>query len=224
MSDSKSDKTKTGAAKKPPAKPAPMPAAKGSSAKPTAKPAAKKPPAKATAAKPAAAKATAAKPAAPKSGGAKPATPKPAAAAVQEENPLHKKLRLQATDTGLVVAPPEGDDDPLAPLPKSFKVLKSLDKLATTEGQFDYIHVFAWDRAELAQAFGLLRGHLSPGGSLWISWMKMSSKHRGGDRGQATDLNDTVIRRLGLMNGMVDVKVATLDRNWSALLLVHRKR
>ena len=223
MSDSKSDKTKTGAAKKPPAKPAPMPAAKGSSAKPTAKPAAKKQPAKTTAAKPAATKPAAAKTPAKKTP-TRPATPKPAAAAVQEENPLHKKLRLQATDTGLVVAPPEGDDDPLAPLPKSFKVLKSLDKLATTEGQFDYIHVFAWDRAELAQAFGLLRGHLSPGGSLWISWMKMSSKHRGGDRGQATDLNDTVIRRLGLMNGMVDVKVATLDRNWSALLLVHRKR
>jgi hypothetical protein len=38
-----------------------------------------------------------------------------------------------------------------------------------------------------------------------------------------SDLNENIIRRLALTHGLVDVKVAALDRDWSALRLVHRK-
>lgn len=136
------------------------------------------------------------------------------------DNPLHKKLRLRAGDSGLVIAPPAGDDNPLLPLPEGFSVLTGLDELAAQEGQFDYLHVFARDKAELAEAFTGLRDKLRAGGSLWISWIKVAGKHGGG---QAIDLNENVVRRLGLTHGLVDVKVAALDRDWSALLLVHRK-
>ena len=91
----------------------------------------------------------------------------------ETDNPLHKKLRLRSGDTGLVIAPPQDDDNPLLPLPKGFSVLAGLDELASQEGQFDYLHVFARDKAELAEAFGRLRDKLSPGGSLWISWLKL---------------------------------------------------
>jgi hypothetical protein len=138
-----------------------------------------------------------------------------------QENPLHKKLRLRSGDTGLIISPPQGDDNPLLPLPEGFTVLESLADLASSEGQFEYLHVFARDKAGLADAFGQLRDKLSPGGNLWVSWVKVAGK-RGG--GQAIDLNDNVIRRLALTHGLVDVKVAALDRDWSALLLVHRKR
>jgi hypothetical protein len=37
------------------------------------------------------------------------------------------------------------------------------------------------------------------------------------------DLNENVVRRLALTHALVDVKVATLDRDWSALRLVRRK-
>jgi hypothetical protein len=138
----------------------------------------------------------------------------------ETDNPLHKKLRLRSGDTGLVIAPPKDDDNPLLPLPNGFTVLTGLDGLAAQEGQFDYVHVFARDKAELAEAFGGLRDKLRPSGSLWVSWLKVSGKHGGG---QAIDLNENLIRRLALTHGMVDVKVAALDRDWSALLLVHRK-
>lgn len=138
----------------------------------------------------------------------------------EEDNPLHKRLRLRAGDSGLVIAPPQDDDNPLLPLPEGFKVLASLSELDSTEDQFDYLHVFSRDRAELAEAFSRLRDRLHPGGSLWISWLKVSGKHGGG---QAIDLNENVIRRLALTHGLVDVKIAALDRDWSALLLVHRK-
>lgn len=145
-----------------------------------------------------------------------------AAASTDEENPLHKKLRLRPGDNGVVIAPPQDDDNPLLPLPKSFSVLPALSDLASSKGPFDYIHVFARDKAELAEAFSLLREKLRPGGSLWVSWLKLSSR-RGGTS-QAFDLNENLIRRLGLTHGLVDVNLVPLDRDWSALRLVHRKR
>jgi hypothetical protein len=99
-------------------------------------------------------------------------------------------------------------------------VQPDLSGLAQHEGQFDYLQVFARDKAELSGAFPALRDKLAPGGSLWISWLKLSSKK---GQSQAIDLNENVIRRMALMHGLVDIKVASLDRDWSALLLVHRK-
>jgi hypothetical protein len=139
-----------------------------------------------------------------------------------EENPLHKKLRLRAEDKGVVIAPPRDGDNPLLPLPDGFLVLEQAGDLADHEGRFDYIHVFARDRADLIEHFSLLRDRLAPGGSLWVSWLKQSSARRGG--GQFGDLNENVVRRLGLTHALVDVKVAALDRDWSALRLVHRRR
>jgi hypothetical protein len=138
-----------------------------------------------------------------------------------DENPLHKKLRLRAEDRGLVLAPPQDDDNPLLPLPESFTAVDALDQVDALEGAFDYIHVFARDKGDLAAALPALIERLAPGGALWVSWLKLSSK-RGAS--QATDLNENVIRRMALTNGLVDVKVAALDRDWSALLLVRRKR
>jgi hypothetical protein len=180
--------------------------------------------AKAGVAKSAATGKTAAKPAA-ETSGAPVTSSAPAGtgtrSGVDQENPLHKKLRLRPEDAGVVIAPPEDDDNPLLPLPKSFLVLSQSGDLAAQEGPFDYMHVFARDRADLVETFSLLRDKLRPGGSLWISWMKTSAKHGGG--GQLGDLNENVIRRIGLTHGLVDLKVAALDRDWSALLLVHRK-
>jgi hypothetical protein len=159
-------------------------------------------------------------------GAAKPAatadTAKPAAApGVAEENPLHRKLRLRSEDIGVVIAPPRDEDDPLSPLPKSFLVLTQASELATQTGPFDYIQVFARDRADLVGSFSLLVEKLAPVGSLWISWLKPSSKLKGG--GQPGDLNENVVRRIGLTHGLVDVNLVVLDRDWSALRLVRRK-
>jgi hypothetical protein len=73
---------------------------------------------------------------------------------------------------------------------------------------------------ELAQGSHLidqrvLRGSYSDGP------IKQSSSRRG--EGLPGDLNENVIRRLALTSGLVDVKVAALDQDWSALKLVRRK-
>ena len=50
---------------------------------------------------------------------------------------------------------------------------------------------------------------------MWVSSPKKSSKIR-------TDLNGNVVRTYGLNNGLVDVKVAAIDEDWSALKFMYR--
>jgi hypothetical protein len=149
--------------------------------------------------------------------------PEPRTAAdAPEENPVHRKLGLRPGIIGLVVAPPADADNPLSPLPDGFSVVPEADAVSSFEGQVDYLHFFARNRGELARVLGSLRDKLAPGGSLWISWIKQSSSRRG--EGLPGDLNENVIRRLALTTGLVDVKVAALDQDWSALKLVRRRR
>jgi hypothetical protein len=137
------------------------------------------------------------------------------------ENPLHKKLGLRPAIAGAIVAPTEDSAGLLAPLPERYLVFNSVEELAASEGPFDYLHVFARSRADLVKDFNQLRDHLAPGGSLWVSWIKQSSVRKGG--GLPGDLNENAIRRLALASGLVDVKVASLDAEWSALKLVWRR-
>ena len=182
-------------------KPAKAPAAQKEAAQPPA---------------PTKARVTAERPA-PEPAAARDASAPPATAAQAADNPLHKKLGLRPGVAGVLVAPPEDSDNPLLPLPDGFVTVAGIDALAPLAGPFDYMQVFARDRAELASAFGLLRDKLAPNGSLWVSWMKQAG------RGMTGDLNENVIRRLALTHGMVDVKIAALDRDWAALRLIHRK-
>jgi hypothetical protein len=50
---------------------------------------------------------------------------------------------------------------------------------------------------------------------LWISWPKKTS-------GVQSDLNENVVRDIGLAKGMVDVKVCAVDDVWSGLKFVFR--
>ena len=78
-----------------------------------------------------------------------------------------------------------------------------------------FIHRFASSRHELAADFTRLADALADDGCLWISWPKKTS-------GVATDLNENVIRDIGLPMGLVDVKVCAVDDTWSALKFVRR--
>jgi len=75
--------------------------------------------------------------------------------------------------------------------------------------------LFATGRAALEKRFARLARAIAPSGSLWISWPKKSS-------GKKTDLDENVVRAVGLENGLVDVKVCAVDETWSALKFVVR--
>lgn len=76
-------------------------------------------------------------------------------------------------------------------------------------------HVFASERAVLAEALTLLRPLLAPRGMIWVSWPKKAAK-------VPTDITEDVIRVIALPMGYVDVKVCAVDAVWSGLKLVIR--
>jgi hypothetical protein len=78
-----------------------------------------------------------------------------------------------------------------------------------------FIHRFARRRNELAADFPRLAQALADDGTLWISWPKQAS-------GVDTDLDENIIRDIGLAQGLVDVKVCAVDDVWSGLKFVRR--
>ncbi len=80
---------------------------------------------------------------------------------------------------------------------------------------YDFVHFFTKEKKELLKKFPEMKKKLSQSGMLWISWPKGSSK-------VPTDLNDNVVREIGLANDLVDVKVCAVDDVWSGLKFVYR--
>lgn len=56
-------------------------------------------------------------------------------------------------------------------------------------------------------------------GMVWVCWPKKAAQKA---YGITSDLDENVVRDLGLRLGFVDVKVAALDDTWSGLKLVRR--
>ena len=82
-------------------------------------------------------------------------------------------------------------------------------------GDLDFVHLFTDGRSTLAKEMPKLRDSLKPNGTLWISWPKKSS-------GVRTDLDENIVRDIGLKAGLVDVKVCAVDETWSGLKFVFR--
>jgi hypothetical protein len=70
--------------------------------------------------------------------------------------------------------------------------------------------------ASLNQRIVPLSDTITDDGALWIAWPRKAAGH-------VSDLNDNVVRGIVLPLGLVDVKVAALDEDWSALKMVWRK-
>ncbi|MGA7475115.1 MAG: hypothetical protein WBW60_20430, partial [Candidatus Sulfotelmatobacter sp.] len=79
----------------------------------------------------------------------------------------------------------------------------------------DFSMLFTKSRAELMKEFSRMAKLLSPAGMLWVSWPKKSS-------GVETDVDENVVREIGLKAGLVDVKVCAVTEVWSGLKFVWR--
>lgn len=106
-----------------------------------------------------------------------------------------------------VVNPPADFSKTLGCLPESVT--------RVARGSLDFGMLFVTKRTDLAKRFPGLRDRLASNGMLWIAWPKQSS-------GAPTDLNENVIRAIGLESGLVDVKVCAVDATWSGLKFVRR--
>jgi hypothetical protein len=125
--------------------------------------------------------------------------------------PLVRKLGIkQGAKLGLLRAP-EGFDATLGELPPDVAVRRR------ARGPLDVIVAFQTRRAELDRELPRLRAALDQAGGLWIAWPKRSS-------GISTDVNESVVRELGLAAGLVDNKICAIDGVWSGLRFVYRLR
>ena len=82
---------------------------------------------------------------------------------------------------------------------------------------YDVVVAFCPDRATVTRRFAELAQRTTTAGALWMAWPKKSS-------GVRTDLDENVVRDVGLRAGLVDVKVCAIDETWSGLKFVRRLR
>ena len=86
---------------------------------------------------------------------------------------------------------------------------------AGPDGPADLIIAFFTAAAELGAELGGLAQRIFPAGAVWAAWPRRAAGHR-------SDITDNVIREHALPIGLVDVKVAAIDEDWSGLRLVWR--
>lgn len=119
--------------------------------------------------------------------------------------PLCKKLGLKDGMNSTFINPPA---DYLTQFKKDVRIIN-------TGAPFDFIQFFSSKLEEFKSELPYLKKQLKKDGILWVSWHKKASK-------KPTELTEDIIRAYALETGLVDVKVCSVDEDWSGLKLVYR--
>jgi hypothetical protein len=123
--------------------------------------------------------------------------------------PLPKKLGIKpGLRVSLLDAPPEVREQLSAELGEC----EMIRDAKTTP---DFAIAFVKSKTALTKEFKRITKLLAPAGMFWVSWPKKSS-------GVATDLDENIVREIGLAAGLVDVKVCAVTEVWSGLKFVRR--
>lgn len=83
-------------------------------------------------------------------------------------------------------------------------------------GRFDVAVVFVRSAAELRRRAEPVARALADEASVWIAWPRKAGGHD-------SDVTENLLREVLLPAGLVDVKVAAIDDDWSGLKFVRRK-
>lgn len=125
--------------------------------------------------------------------------------------PLIRKLGIRAGYRISIENEPDHYRELLGRLPEG---VRAFGKWAN---KLDYIQTFTTEPDRLARWFPKAKKRIKPDGMIWVCWPKLSSPLAG-------DLNENVVRELGLAADLVDVKVVSIDTDWSGLKFVVRLR
>ncbi len=122
--------------------------------------------------------------------------------------PLYQKLGLKPGMTCLPLkAPPHYLD-----LLRGAEQVRFLKRAAPS----DLVHLFCQRKRDVAPLFDRALKAVKPGGMIWGSWPKKSSP-------LYLDLTEQDFRDHILPMGWVDVKVCSVDADWSGLKFLKRK-
>jgi hypothetical protein len=120
------------------------------------------------------------------------------------QSPLIRKLRIQPGQRLLILNPPPGYVESLAPLPEGAQFVP-----ATAE-EVDFCHLFAANSAQLAELLPTALAACKYDGLLWISYPKKSAK-------VDSDLSRDALWELPGDPGLRPVTQVSIDQTWSAL-------
>lgn len=82
-------------------------------------------------------------------------------------------------------------------------------------GRFDVAVVFVRSAAELRRRAESVARATPDEASVWLAWPRRAGGH--------SDVTEDLLREVLLPTGLVDVKVAAIDEDWSGLKFVRRK-
>ena len=81
----------------------------------------------------------------------------------------------------------------------------------------DYLHFFVTQVDQLEFAISNFLPYMKLSGILWISWPKKTSDI-------PSEVDKWVVLQTGRNAGLVDVKVAAIDANWSGQKFMYRRK
>ena len=125
--------------------------------------------------------------------------------------PLVKKLGIKSGFRLALLGAPADYLELLGELPADATISRELDG-----ADYDFVQAFYVWRADYEADFPRLKAAIRKSGMIWISWYKKAAK-------MPTDITEDVVRDVALAGGLVDVKVAAIDAQWSGLKLVYRR-
>jgi hypothetical protein len=120
------------------------------------------------------------------------------------DSSLVKRLGIKSGQQIIILNAPSGYIEQLGALPSN------VDRADELDGSFNVVHLFVKNRAELAEYAPMAIPAVRPGGILWISYPKRSSK-------VVTDI--TRDNGWGVVHdaGLAGVAQIAIDEVWSAL-------
>ena len=123
--------------------------------------------------------------------------------------PLPKKLGIKDGFRACFVNLPNNVETELRPL------LDRCEIVSKAVSPVDFAMIFVGEKSSLQVEFNRLAKALAPAGMLWVSWPKKTS-------GVKSDVDENIVREIGLAEGLVDVKVCAVSKVWSGLKFVRR--
>jgi hypothetical protein len=125
---------------------------------------------------------------------------------------LWKKLGVRPGDKLLLLDPPRGWAVPDLPEGATSATESAAER---SQSPAAIIVAFFVELAPLRERISALGQRIFPAGAVWIAWPRRAAGHD-------SDIRERDIRAAALPLGLVDVKVAALDEDWSGLRLVWR--
>jgi hypothetical protein len=122
--------------------------------------------------------------------------------------PLAKKLGIKEGSVVTLVGAPDGWAVPGVPA--------GVTTRTSLRGRFDIALVFVRSASELRRRVTSIERTVDDAAAAWIAWPRKAGGHD-------SDVTEDLLRELLLPTGLVDVKVAAIDNDWSGLKFVRRK-